>query len=92
MQIAERSCSRPELHAGLVAYLSHGKLINLAADMFSLDYSVSNVTPFQNSFFSVLSLLFAIFSGNSMAFLYDVRAAAAAPSFCKILVGSVLCL
>ena len=77
-----------------MAYLSHGKLINLAADMFSLDYSVSNVTPFQNSFFSVLSLLFAIFSGNSMAFLYDVRAAAAALSllplhFCKTCPGQV---
>lgn len=30
------------------------------------------MTPFQNSFFSVLSLLFAIFSGNSMGFLYEV--------------------
>jgi len=54
-----------------VAYLSHGKLIDLAEDIFMLDYSDNDVTPFQNSFFSVLSLLFAIFSGNSMAFLYD---------------------
>jgi hypothetical protein len=32
-----------------------------------------SVTAFQTSFFSCLSLLFAIFSGNSMAFLYEVR-------------------
>ena len=31
------------------------------------------MTAFQTSFFSCLSLLFAIFSGNSMAFLYEVR-------------------
>lgn len=31
-----------------------------------------NVTAFQTSFFSFLSLIFAIYSGNTMAFLYDV--------------------
>lgn len=32
-----------------------------------------SVTAFQTSFFSFLSLVFAIYSGNTMAFLYDVR-------------------
>jgi hypothetical protein len=31
------------------------------------------VTAFQSSFFSFLSLLFAIYSGNTMGFLYNVR-------------------
>ena len=31
-----------------------------------------SVTAFQTSFFSFLSLCFAIYSGNTMAFLYDV--------------------
>ena len=31
------------------------------------------MTAFQTSFFSFLSLVFAIYSGNTMAFLYDVR-------------------
>ena len=31
-----------------------------------------SVTAFQTSFFSFLSLVFAIYSGNTMAFLYDV--------------------
>ena len=30
------------------------------------------MTAFQTSFFSFLSLVFAIYSGNTMAFLYDV--------------------
>ena len=34
------------------------------------------MTAFQTSFFSFLSLVFAIYSGNTMAFLYDVS-----PSF-----------
>ncbi len=32
-----------------------------------------SVTAFQTSFFSFLSLVFAIYSGNTMAFLYEVR-------------------
>lgn len=31
-----------------------------------------SVTAFQTSFFSFLSLVFAIYSGNTMAFLYEV--------------------
>ena len=38
------------------------------------------MTAFQTSFFSFLSLVFAIYSGNTMAFLYDV-------SFCVLLRG-----
>lgn len=58
--------------AGLFAFVVHPKLVILAADVFHLDWNV-DASGFQSSFFSILSLLFAIFSGNSMGFLYDVR-------------------
>lgn len=59
--------------ATTAAYLSHPYLLNTAAHVLNLDFRDS-VTAFQTSFFSFLSLVFAIFSGNTMAFLYDVRA------------------
>lgn len=37
-----------------------------------LNSSQDSVTAFQTSFFSFLSLVFAIYSGNTMAFLYEV--------------------
>lgn len=55
---------------GLFAFAVHPKLVILAADVFHLDWNV-DASGFQSSFFSILSLLFAIFSGNSMGFLYD---------------------
>jgi hypothetical protein len=55
------------------AYFAHPYLLNTAAHVLNLDFRDS-VTAFQTSFFSFLSLVFAIFSGNTMAFLYDVRA------------------
>lgn len=59
--------------ATTAAYLCHPYLLNTAAHVLNLDFRDS-VTAFQTSFFSFLSLVFAIFSGNTMAFLYDVRA------------------
>ena len=53
------------------AWLAHPHLLNLAAHVLHLDFKDS-VTAFQTSFFSFLSLVFAIYSGNTMAFLYDV--------------------
>ena len=58
--------------ATTAAYLCHPYLLNTAAHVLNLDFRDS-VTAFQTSFFSFLSLVFAIFSGNTMAFLYDVR-------------------
>lgn len=55
---------------GLTAFVLHPKLVIFAADVFRLDWN-ADVSGFQTSFFSILSLLFAIFSGNSMGFLYD---------------------
>jgi hypothetical protein len=52
------------------AWYSHPHLLNLAAHVLHLDFKDS-VTAFQTSFFSFLSLVFAIYSGNTMAFLYD---------------------
>ena len=60
------------------AYFAHPYLLNTAAHVLNLDFRDS-VTAFQTSFFSFLSLVFAIFSGNTMAFLYDVRARAGRP-------------
>lgn len=54
------------------AWYAHPHLLNLAAHVLNLDFK-DNVTAFQTSFFSFLSLVFAIYSGNTMAFLYDVR-------------------
>ncbi|KAK9835192.1 hypothetical protein WJX81_004896 [Elliptochloris bilobata] len=56
--------------ATTAAYLCHPYLLNTAAHVLNLDFRDS-VTAFQTSFFSFLSLVFAIFSGNTMAFLYD---------------------
>jgi len=53
------------------AWYAHPHLLNLAAHVLHLDFKDS-VTAFQTSFFSFLSLVFAIYSGNTMAFLYDV--------------------
>lgn len=58
--------------AGFVAWVAHPYLLDVVGYALDLNWRESSVTPFQNSFFSVLSLLFAIFSGNSMGFLYDV--------------------
>ncbi len=58
--------------ATLTAWYAHPHLLNLAAHVLNLDFK-DNVTAFQTSFFSFLSLVFAIYSGNTMAFLYDVR-------------------
>ena len=55
------------------AWYAHPHLLNLAAHVLHLDFKDS-VTAFQTSFFSFLSLVFAIYSGNTMAFLYDVSA------------------
>lgn len=55
---------------GSFAFVVHPKLVIFAADVFHMDWNV-DASGFQSSFFSILSLLFAIFSGNSMAFLYD---------------------
>ncbi|KAK9817103.1 hypothetical protein WJX72_009594 [[Myrmecia] bisecta] len=52
------------------AWYLHPHLLNLAAHVLQLDFKDS-VTAFQTSFFSFLSLVFAIYSGNTMAFLYD---------------------
>ncbi|KAL0031543.1 hypothetical protein WJX77_006192 [Trebouxia sp. C0004] len=52
------------------AWYAHPHLLNLAAHVLHLDFKDS-VTAFQTSFFSFLSLVFAIYSGNTMAFLYD---------------------
>mmetsp|Transcript_10894 Transcript_10894/g.32646 ORF Transcript_10894/g.32646 Transcript_10894/m.32646 type:complete len:500 (+) Transcript_10894:173-1672(+) len=57
--------------AGFVAWVAHPYLLDVVGYALDLNWRESSVTPFQNSFFSVLSLLFAIFSGNSMGFLYD---------------------
>ena len=57
--------------ATTTAWLAHPHLLNLAAHVLHLDFKDS-VTAFQTSFFSFLSLVFAIYSGNTMAFLYDV--------------------
>ncbi|KAL3142388.1 hypothetical protein ABBQ38_002723 [Trebouxia sp. C0009 RCD-2024] len=56
--------------ATTTAWLAHPHLLNLAAHVLHLDFKDS-VTAFQTSFFSFLSLVFAIYSGNTMAFLYD---------------------
>jgi hypothetical protein len=58
--------------ATATAWYAHPHLLNLAAHVLNLDFK-DNVTAFQTSFFSFLSLVFAIYSGNTMAFLYDVR-------------------
>ena len=58
--------------ATVTAWYAHPHLLNLAAHVLNLDFK-DNVTAFQTSFFSFLSLVFAIYSGNTMAFLYDVR-------------------
>lgn len=58
--------------ATATAWYAHPHLLNLAAHVLHLDFKDS-VTAFQTSFFSFLSLVFAIYSGNTMAFLYDVR-------------------
>jgi hypothetical protein len=57
--------------ATTAAWNAHPHLLNLAAHVLNLDFK-DNVTAFQTSFFSFLSLVFAIYSGNTMAFLYDV--------------------
>ena len=57
--------------ATTTAWHAHPQLLNLAAHVLHLDFKDS-VTAFQTSFFSFLSLVFAIYSGNTMAFLYDV--------------------
>lgn len=57
--------------ATVTAWYAHPHLLNLAAHVLNLDFK-DNVTAFQTSFFSFLSLVFAIYSGNTMAFLYDV--------------------
>lgn len=57
--------------AGTTAWFAHPYLLDIVGYVLDLNWRESSVTPFQNSFFSVLSLLFAIFSGNSMGFLYD---------------------
>lgn len=62
--------------ATVTAWYAHPHLLNLAAHVLNLDFK-DNVTAFQTSFFSFLSLVFAIYSGNTMAFLYDVRSALA---------------
>ena len=59
--------------ATAAAWYAHPHLLNLAAHVLNLDFK-DNVTAFQTSFFSFLSLVFAIYSGNTMAFLYDVSA------------------
>lgn len=56
--------------ATTTAWFSHPYLLNLAAHVLHLDFKDS-VTAFQTSFFSFLSLVFAIYSGNTMAFLYE---------------------
>lgn len=56
--------------ATTTAWYSHPYLLNLAAHVLHLDFKDS-VTAFQTSFFSFLSLVFAIYSGNTMAFLYE---------------------
>jgi hypothetical protein len=57
--------------AGFLAWQAHPYLLDAIGYVLDLNWKEASVTPFQNSFFSVLSLLFAIFSGNSMGFLYD---------------------
>jgi hypothetical protein len=57
--------------AGFLAWQAHPYLLDAIGYVLDLNWKETSVTPFQNSFFSVLSLLFAIFSGNSMGFLYD---------------------
>ena len=57
--------------ATTTAWHAHPQLLNVAAHVLHLDFKDS-VTAFQTSFFSFLSLVFAIYSGNTMAFLYDV--------------------
>ncbi|KAK9864900.1 hypothetical protein WJX84_009860 [Apatococcus fuscideae] len=52
------------------AWFAHPHLLDIAAHVLHLDFKDS-VTAFQTSFFSFLSLCFAIYSGNTMAFLYD---------------------
>jgi hypothetical protein len=52
------------------AWFAHPHLLSFAGQFFHLDFKDS-VTAFQTSFFSFLSLVFAIYSGNTMAFLYD---------------------
>ncbi|KAK9808341.1 hypothetical protein WJX73_003840 [Symbiochloris irregularis] len=56
--------------ATTTAWFAHPQLLNIAAHVLHLDFKDS-VTAFQTSFFSFLSLVFAIYSGNTMAFLYD---------------------
>lgn len=56
---------------GFGAWTLHPWLVESISDVFKLDFKDSTVTPLQNSFFSELSLLFSIFSGNTMAFLYN---------------------
>ena len=57
--------------ATATAWYAHPQLLDVAAHVLNLDFK-DNVTAFQTSFFSFLSLVFAIYSGNTMAFLYDV--------------------
>ena len=57
--------------ATATAWYAHPQLLDIAAHVLNLDFK-DNVTAFQTSFFSFLSLVFAIYSGNTMAFLYDV--------------------
>ena len=64
--------------ATATAWYAHPHLLNVAAHVLHLDFKDS-VTAFQTSFFSFLSLVFAIYSGNTMAFLYDVGP----PSSCQ---------
>lgn len=56
--------------ATATAWYAHPQLLDIAAHVLNLDFK-DNVTAFQTSFFSFLSLVFAIYSGNTMAFLYD---------------------
>lgn len=57
--------------AGWGAWQAHPYLLDMIGALLDLNWKESSVTPFQNSFFSCLSLLFAIFCGNSMGFLYE---------------------
>eukprot|EP00884_Botryococcus_braunii_P011500 jgi/Botrbrau1/20350/Bobra.0006s0019.2 len=52
------------------SWLAHPYLLDYARLFLHLNPK-DNVTAFQTSFFSFLSLIFAIYSGNTMAFLYD---------------------
>jgi len=65
--------------ATATAWYAHPQLLDIAAHVLNLDFK-DNVTAFQTSFFSFLSLVFAIYSGNTMAFLYDVSSLLPQPS------------